>query len=115
MNDLRLTDTNSADDSRGITWGLEGHLLWLVLGGVVLSLLTFLILYSGLHSSIAAAAIVASLPFLLALAFAVLKQSHPPGWDVDVLDGWMNGRGFAPRPLTVPSRDDRADGSTSVH
>jgi hypothetical protein len=30
--DLRLTDTNSADDSKGRTWGLEGHLFWYVLG-----------------------------------------------------------------------------------
>lgn len=114
MNDLRFTDTNSADDSRGVTWGLEGNLLWLVLGGAVLSLLTFLLLYSGLHASITAAAILASLPFLLALTFAILKQSHAPGWDVDVLDGWWNGRGFAPRPLTAPSRDDRVEGSTSA-
>ncbi len=33
-NELRFSDTNSADDSAGRTWGLDGNLFWYVVGGV---------------------------------------------------------------------------------
>jgi hypothetical protein len=115
MNDLRFTDTNSADDSRGVTWGLRGNLLWIVLGGAVLSLSAFLVLYSWFSASLKTAGFLACLPVLIALTYAVLKQSHPPGWDVDLLDGWLNGRGFSPRHLTVPTRGAGVDGFTSAH
>ena len=31
--ELRFTETNSADDSTGKTWGLEGNLFWYLIGG----------------------------------------------------------------------------------
>ena len=40
---LRVTDTNSADDSAGSVWGIEGSLLWVILGGLFLSLFTLLV------------------------------------------------------------------------
>ena len=33
-NELRLTDTNAASDSKGRTWGLEGGLFWWLIGGI---------------------------------------------------------------------------------
>lgn len=35
--ELRFTDTNSADDSKGRTWGLEGNLFWFLAGGTFAS------------------------------------------------------------------------------
>ena len=32
-NELRLTDTNAASDSKGRTWGLEGGLFWWLVVG----------------------------------------------------------------------------------
>jgi hypothetical protein len=32
---LRLTETNSADDSKGRTWGLEGNLFWYMTGAAL--------------------------------------------------------------------------------
>ena len=31
--DIRFTETNSGDDSKGRTWGLEGDLFWFMVGG----------------------------------------------------------------------------------
>ena len=44
--ELRFTETNSADDSAGKTWGLEGNLFWFVAGGAFASVLTLLLLFS---------------------------------------------------------------------
>ena len=33
--ELRFTETNSADDSAGKTWGLEGNLFWYLVGGAL--------------------------------------------------------------------------------
>ena len=44
--ELRFTETNSADDSAGKTWGLEGNLFWYLVGGSFASVLTLLLLFS---------------------------------------------------------------------
>ena len=44
--ELRFTETNSADDSAGKTWGLEGNLFWFVAGGAFAVVLTLLLLFS---------------------------------------------------------------------
>jgi hypothetical protein len=38
--ELRFTETNSADDSAGKTWGLEGNLFWFVVGGAFATVIT---------------------------------------------------------------------------
>ena len=47
---LRLTDTNAASDSKGRTWGLEGNLVWWLIGGVGGSILLFFLLVVGLKA-----------------------------------------------------------------
>ena len=44
--ELRFSDTNSADDSEGKTWGLDGNLFWFVVAGVFLFVVTLLLLFS---------------------------------------------------------------------
>lgn len=96
--DLRLTDTNSGTDSSGVVWGIQGALFHVFLVAAVLSLLLLLVLFSGLGVPLPTAAFVAGLPLVLAVAFIIFRQTHPPGHDVDLLDQLLNGRGFAPRP-----------------
>ena len=49
MSELRFTETNSADDSAGKTWGLEGSLFWFLTGGVFAAVILLLVLFSMLH------------------------------------------------------------------
>jgi len=47
--ELRFTETNSADDSQGKTWGLDGNLFWYIAGGSFVSVITLLLLFSALR------------------------------------------------------------------
>lgn len=97
ISELRLTETNSAVDSSGRTWGLEGNLFWHVVAGVFLAVLTLLICFSALRWGFRVSAGFAAIPLMLSLLYVFgFRQGKPPGYDRDLLDGWINGSGFSP-------------------
>src|SRR5271154_2456515 len=67
--ELRFTETNSADDSQGKTWGLDGNLFWYIAGGSFVSVITLLLLFSAMRMSFLMASGVAAVPFTLTLAY----------------------------------------------
>jgi hypothetical protein len=103
---LRFTDTNSADDSKGRTWGLEGNLFWYLASGGFASVVLMLLLFSVYRLSFATAGLCAGAPLLLVLVYVFgFRQGKPPGYDRDCLEYWITGKGFGPelRPqLTHP-------------
>ncbi|SDT90588.1 hypothetical protein SAMN05444156_0614 [Verrucomicrobium sp. GAS474] len=93
---LRLTDTNAADDSGGSVWGLDGNLFLPVVASATLSIGVLLVLFAAFHVNWLASALIAAVPFSGTLAYVLLlKQSKPPGYDLDLFDLWINGRGFS--------------------
>ena len=101
--ELRFTETNSADDSTGKTWGLEGNLFWFVAGGAFISVITLLLLFSVWRWSLVSALIPSLIPLGLALLYAVtLRQGKPSGYDTDLFELWLKGSGFGPeRPVEI--------------
>jgi hypothetical protein len=107
--ELRFTETNSADDSTGKTWGLEGNLFWFVTGGAFAAVLTMLLLFSVCRWSLLSAAVPALIPLGLALFYALaLRQGKPPGYDTDLFELWLKGPGFGPEPPRETTRPPAA-------
>ena len=106
MNALRITDTNSSNDSRGRAFGLEGNDFVFVLLALVGSLGFYLALTLVLRIH-AAVALVMSLPILLGpLAWVLLlRRNRPQGFAEDWFEQCTNGEGWSfaartqPRPL----------------
>ena len=95
--ELRLTDTNAASDSKGRTWGLEGGLFWWLIGGIGAGIIVFFVLLVMLSVSLGMSFIAALLPVLLCLAYIfALRQGKPPGYDRDLFEYMLTGRGFGP-------------------
>jgi len=98
-NDIRFTDTNSADDSKGRTWGLEGNLFWYLIGGGFSSVIIMLLLFSAYRMSFAASTAMAVIPLILTLSYVFgFRQGKPPRYDIDCLEYWLFGKGFSPEP-----------------
>jgi hypothetical protein len=96
MNQLRLTDTNAADDSAGSVWGLDGNLFMPVVASAALSIGVVLILFSFLHVAWWISFPLGAVPFGTTLTYILLfKQGKPPGYDRDLFELWITGRGFA--------------------
>jgi len=96
-NELRLTDTNAASDSKGRTWGLEGNLFWWLIGGLGAGITVFFVLLVLLGSSLSVSVLVAFVPVLVCLAYIFgLRQGKPPGYDRDLFQYAVSGRGFSP-------------------
>ena len=94
---IRFTETNSADDSKGRTWGLDGNLFWFVAGGAFCAVAVLLVCFSALRMSMLVSILFAGIPLTVAMIYVLaFKQGKPPGYDIDCLDLWLNGRGFEP-------------------
>ena len=95
--ELKFTDTNSADDSQGRTWGLEGNLFWFLAGDGFGSVVLMLLLFSACRFTFFASAVVAAIPLALTLIYVFgFRQGKPPRYDMDYLEYWLAGRGFGP-------------------
>ncbi len=93
--DLRFTDTNSADDSKGRTWGLDGNLFWYLAGGAFVSVVCMLVLFSAYKVGFTASVLIAGVPLILAATYVFgFRQGKPPRYDVDCLEYWLHGKGF---------------------
>ena len=92
--------------------GLDGNLFWYVVGGVFVFVITLLLLFSALRFAFWSAFTVASVPLALTLIYVFgFRQGKPPGYDLDLMDHWLNGVGFAPNPLIQlphPAKQDVA-------
>lgn len=95
---LRHTDTNAADDSRGRVFGLDGNLYLPVVIAGVAALALFVIVGLLLRAGWIPAGLVAGTPLGLTLAWAVgLRNGRPPAYDRDLVEQWLGGGSFGRR------------------
>ena len=96
MSELRITDTNSVNDTKGRAFGLQGNDFIYVLVSFVVALGLYLLL-SVLLGVGRTAALVVALPFLLGpLAWVLLlRHNKPEGYAEDFFDDLVNGEGWS--------------------
>ena len=105
MSELRVTDTNSVNDSKGRAFGLEGNDFLYVIGGIVGALGCFLLM----HVLLGVAAVTALLfcaPLLIVPTAWVLLFRHnkPEGYAEDFFDYLVNREGWTFAPRLQPER-----------
>jgi hypothetical protein len=77
---LRMTDTNAADDSGGSVWGLDGNLFMPVVASAALSVGVLLVLFAMFHVHWLLSLLLGAVPFAATLTYVLLfKQGKPPG------------------------------------
>ena len=107
--ELRFTEANSADDSAGKTWGLEGNLFWFIVGGAFASVVILLLLFSVSHWTLLSALVPSLVPIGLALLYVLaFRQGKPAGYDTDLFELWLKGRGFGPEIPRISSSSTSA-------
>lgn len=101
MAELRITDTNSANDSRGRAFGLEGNDFIYVLVALVFAMGLYVVCTTILRIRVLPA-VVLSLPFLVVPAAWVLLLRHnkPAGYAEDWFDHLVNREGWSLAPAT---------------
>lgn len=112
MAELRITDTNSANDSRGRAFGLEGNDFIYVLVALV-GALAFYVVCTTVFRMAVLAAVFFALPILAVPAAWVLLLRHnkPAGHAEDWFDylvnreGWSLAPGLQPKPVRDQSHE----------
>jgi len=97
--ELRITDTNSVNDSKGRALGFEGNDFLYVVCGIVGGIAIFLLLYGMFHASLTAATCVAIPIFALPTAWVILfRRGKADGYAEDFFDYVLNREGFSFSP-----------------
>ncbi|MEO7700682.1 MAG: hypothetical protein ABIZ04_15780 [Opitutus sp.] len=109
MNELRITDTNSVNDSKGRALGLEGNDFLFVVGGLVGAIAVFLLAYAMFGTSCLAASVLAAPVFVLPTGWVfLLRRNRPDGYAEDLFDqivnreGWSFATSAQPKPIVRP-------------
>lgn len=91
--ELRYTDTNAADDSKGRAFGMEGNLYIPVLIGLIAAIATTGLLVLIARAPLGVAATVGSVPLIGVTLWVIgLRRGRPSGYDRDWLEQ-VFGRG----------------------
>ena len=114
MADLRITDTNSANDSKGRAFGLEGNDFVYVLVAFVVAMGLYLVCSFILRLPIMAAVALATPVCVVPAAWVLLlRHNKPAGYAEDWFEQLVNREGwsFAPRAQIHPRSTPRHEQS----
>lgn len=93
--ELRITDTNSANDNKGRALGFEGNDFLYVVVGIIGSIGMFLMLYALLAVAPVTAVLLSAPVFVIPLLWVVLfRHNKPEGYAGDFFDYALNREGF---------------------
>ena len=95
MDQLRFTDTNSADDSQGGAFGLDGNQYLVIIIAAIAGIGIVLLLFNGLQMSLGVSAVAGAMPFVISMVYIFgFKRGKPAGYDIDLFDTHIVGKDF---------------------
>jgi len=104
VNELRITDTNSANDSKGRAFGLEGNNFLYLLVAFVVALGLYIVVNVVLHVRMVGALGIAIPFFLLPTAWVLLlRHNKPEGYASDLIDNFINKEGWSYSSRSQPN------------
>lgn len=103
MTELRITSTNSANDSKGRAFGLEGNDFVIVLVAFTVALALYIV-FSYVFQAGVMVALGFSLPILLGptLWVVLLRHNKPDGYAEDLFEDAVNGEGWSLATVIQP-------------
>ncbi len=105
MAELRITDTNSANDSKGRAFGLEGNDFLYVLVAFVVAMGLYLISTALLRVPTLGALLLAAPFFVVPAAWVLLlRHNKPAGYAEDWFEHLVNREGWSFAPAAQPNR-----------
>ena len=103
--EVTSTETNSSDESKGRTYGLDGDLFVVAVVTLFVALTTFTLLFTIYGWGWVQALIVVGLPSGLVYGWIFgLKQGRPAGYDLDWFEQLTMGTSWGFNPQNQPSR-----------
>ena len=107
MAELRITDTNSANDNKGRAFGLEGNDFIYVLVAFVVAMAVYVVCTAILRVHTLGALVLALPLFVGPTAWVVLlRHNKPAGYAEDWFDQCVNREGWSFAPGVQPRRAD---------
>ena len=102
--ELRITDTNSSNDSKGHALGLEGNDFVYVVIGIVAAIGVFLLLYAVFAAALLTATLISSIFVIVPTTWVLMfKHNRPEGFAEDFFDEQLNREGFTYASGNQPS------------
>ena len=102
--DVTSTETNSSDESKGRTYGLDGDLFVVAVVTLFVAITAFTLLFTIFAWGRFPAFIVVGLPAGLVYAWVFgLKQGRPAGYDLDWFEQLTMGTSWGYNPQHQPS------------
>jgi hypothetical protein len=96
MTELRITDTNSANDNRGRAFGLEGNDFIYVLVALVGAMALYVVCTALLRFHVVSALVLAGPVFLVPAAWVIfLRHNKPAGYAADWFEHRVNREGWS--------------------
>ena len=109
MSELRITDTNSANDNRGRALGLEGNDFIYVIVALVVALGVYVVCTAVFRASWLGALVLALPWFAVPTAWVLLlRHNKPAGFAEDWFDACVNREGWSFAPGTQRPPHNRA-------
>lgn len=100
MQELRMTDTNSANDQRGRALGFDGNDFIYVLVAFVLALGAYLVLAFLLQAGQVVSVGLSSPLFGVTLVWLwFFRRGKPEGYAEDLIEQWMQPEGWSSAPI----------------